>query len=390
MQYLYLPRFGQIMEQGTIVAWHVKEGDSFDTGDVLYEVETEKTVVAYEATFSGTVARLLVAEGDEVPVGTVLAVCWEPGETPDPQRLEAAIREVRGQGTAPAAEKRPQISPRARRLAEQHGLDYTAIQGTGPGGIITEADIRRALDEAGSQAGDEKEEPGQVPATVIKQTPVQRAMARAMGRSWAEIPQFVQSKRFNAAKLLELRGRLNDSGGAANLRVTLTDLIVYLAARVVARHPLVNATYRDGDVITYKHVNMAIAVETEAGLVTPVLKNAETLSLQETVAGIRELVDRAQRGSLTPGDTQGGTISLSNLGMLGVEWGTPIINPPQSCVIFVGALHDRLLLIDGTPKAVPAITLSIAFDHRVLDGATAARFTSALCEALEEPVVPIA
>ena len=206
-------------------------------------------------------------------------------------------------------------------------------------------------------------------------------MAEAMRRSWANIPQFVQTMHFNAAGLQRARERAREMGQ----RLTYTDLIVAVAARVIPEHPLVNAEYRPDGVRTFRHVNLAIAIETPAGLVTPIVHRAETLALSATAERIRDLASRARDGGLTPADFDSATISLSNLGMFGVEWGTPLINPPQSAVIFVGAMTERLTLVEGHVVAVPEIALSIAYDHRVVDGATGARFTAALAGALADP-----
>ena len=388
MRLLQLPRFGQIMERGTILKWHVADGAAFKTGDVLYEVETEKTTVTVEATFDGVLARRLVPEDENVPVGTILAVCWEAGEEPDPAALERAVHAAAAPQAGTTGAAGPRITPRAKRLAEKHGLDYAALTGSGPGGIIQEADVRAALERAGLErrgaapAATEGEGAGARGGNVLRQTSVQRAMAAAMQRSWNEIPQFVQTRSFDALKLVELREELK----AAGRSIGFTDLIAHVAARVVPDHPLVNATYRgDGEVVVHPDVELAVAVETERGLLAPVLHKAQALTLEQTAAALRELTSRARAGTLRPEQAQGGTISLSNLGMFGIEWGTPIINPPQSCVIFVGALRERLVLRDGRPVAMPVAALSIGFDHRVLDGATAARFTADLCAALEDP-----
>lgn len=407
MRSLQLPRFGQIMERGVLTEWCVSEGDTFRTGDALYEVETEKSSLTVEAKFDGIVARRMVDEGTEVPVGAVLALCWEPGEEQDPEVLERAARSIGGPGEGDTGEEsseskpagqggvtsgdnlpagtpngtegrvRPLASPRVRRLAEQYRVDIAHVTGTGPDGLITEADVKRAASAGHQQdAVDPRAD-----VTVIRPTNVQRTMAEVMRRSWSEIPQFVQTRHFDAGNLVSLRRRFRDMGQD----VSFTDLIVYVAARVIRDHPLVNAEFRADGILAYREVNMAVAIETPAGLVTPVLRSAHAHTLGEISDRIRDLADRARGGRLVPADFDGATITLSNLGMFGVEWGTPIINPPQSTVIFVGALRDRLVLRSGAPVAIPEMALSIAFDHRVIDGATAARFTAALCSALQEP-----
>jgi pyruvate dehydrogenase E2 component (dihydrolipoamide acetyltransferase) len=379
------------MQEGTITFWHVSEGDTFDTGDLIYEVETEKSSLGVEAKFDGVLARILVpaGTGSPVPVGTVLALCWDIGEAQDPEVLEQAMADLQReavQETAPAPgepvqgkgapagvaarPKRAMAQPRARRLAAELGIEIADVQGTGPGGLITEGDVE---DAARAKAG---------PAyRVIEQTAIQKAMTRAMEQSWREIPQFVQTMRFDASQLLATHATLKES----ERPVGFTSLVLYLASRVIPEHPLVNAEYRADGMVAYTDVNVAVAIDTPRGLVAPVVQGCQALGLSDIDEAIRGLAERAQANRLVPNDSAGGTITLSNLGMFGVEWGTPLINPPHSAIIFIGAPRERLILADDKVVSVPEIALSIAYDHRVVDGATGARFTVALHDALSAP-----
>lgn len=391
MRTVRLPRFGQVMEEATITFWHVSEGDTFHAGDLLYEAETEKSSLNVEAKFDGVLARILVPAGSAEPVsvGSVLALCWEIEEEQDSETLEQAINDVRGEaaaggaarlseaeeteqapsrGTAPP--KRIKAQPRARRRAAELGIDITAVKGTGPGGLITEADVEEAAE---AQTGP--------PGRMMEQTTVQKAMARAMERSWRKVPQYVQTVRFDASRLMAAHGGLKES----EQPVSFTSLLLYLASRVIPEHPLVNAEYQPDGIMVYEDVNVAVAIDTPRGLVTPVAKRCQELSLSAVDATVRDLAARAQTNRLVPDDYAGGTITLSNLGMFGVEWGTPLINPPQSSIIFVGTARERVVLSDERPISIPEIALSIAYDHRVIDGATAARFTAALRDTLSAP-----
>lgn len=391
MRTLKLPRFGQIMEEATITFWHVSEGDTFHTGDVLYEVETQKSSLDVEAKFDGVLARILVPAGDRkpIPVGTILALCWDIGEAQDPRTLEQAIRDIKREpvvspdatpGQVPAAARpqerearrpqRPKAQPRARRRAAELGIDIGDVRGTGPNDLITLSDVEAAAEERAGPTG-----------RVIQQTAIQKAMAQAMEQSWRDVPQFVQTVRFDASELLASHATLKESEEP----VGFTSLVMYLAARVIPEHPLVNAEYRPDGIVVYEDVNIAVAIDTPRGLVAPVVKGCQALSLRTADESVRDLVARAGENRLTLDDYAGGTITLSNLGMFGVEWGTPLINPPQSAIIFVGAARERLILSNDGPVNLPEIGLSIAYDHRVVDGATGARFTAALREALSAP-----
>ncbi len=284
-----------------------------------------------------------------------------PGEVPAtlrPQEREAG----RGQ--------RPKAQPRARRRAAELGIDIGDVRGTGPNDLITEADVVAAAGKGVRPGG-----------RVIEQTTIQKAMAQAMEKSWREVPQFVQTVRFDASGLLASHATLKESEHP----IGFTSLVMYLAARVIPEHPLVNAEHRPDGIVVYEEVNIAVAIDTPRGLVAPVVKGCHALNLRAIDESVRDLVARAGENHLTLDDYAGGTITLSNLGMFGVEWGTPLINPPHSAIIFVGAARERVILSDGGPVNVPEIGLSIAYDHRVVDGATGARFTAALREALSAP-----
>ncbi|ABG03326.1 catalytic domain of components of various dehydrogenase complexes [Rubrobacter xylanophilus DSM 9941] len=392
MHKLHLPRLGQTMERGTILRWARREGEPFEVGDILYEVESEKAVNEIEAKLPGTLARITVEEGQECPVGTLLAVVADPGETLSEEEIEAAIAEEGGR-EAPAAsgggtgvrapssaraQRRVRAMPKARALARELGVELAAVEGTGQGGAITVEDVRRAAGAA----------PGEGPR-VRERRPlgdVGRTMARVVTRSWHEVPQFVQMVQLDASALVgrrrELAGQIKRSHG---VDLSYTDLLLEAVAGAAGEEPLANSSLVDGEILLYEDVNVSVAVATGSGLLVPVVRWAQALELGELAARLREVLERARSGRLSAEDTAGGTITLSNLGMYGIEGGTPLVTHPQAAVVFAGAIVERPWAVSGRVEVRPTLTLSVGFDHRILDGVAAARFTTALRRRLESP-----
>lgn len=401
MHNVYLPRLGQTMENGTVQAWMKGEGDSFEVGDVLYEVETEKVVTEVEAKQPGTLARIVVREGEERPAGTVLAIAADPGEELSEEEIENALAEAdaatdkeaagevgqeparTGEEAAPArAGGKVRAMPKARKLARELGVDLAAVKGTGRNGSITVGDVRAAAD--GASDGDETGAAGG-PRVAEKQplSVLGRTMAEVVSRSWREVPQFVQMVELDASALVERRRAEAESAEGAS--PSYTDLLIEAMVGAVGEEPLANASFAEGEeIVVYRDVNVSMAVATEAGLVVPVVRRAQELSLEELAAATRGVAGKAREGRLAAEDVEGGTTTLSNLGMLGVEAGTPLVTAPQATVVFAGAVVEKPWAVDGKVELRPALTLSIGYDHRVLDGATAARFTTALRRRLEK------
>lgn len=398
MHRLYLPRLGQTMEKGTVQAWMKEEGDSFEVGDVLYEVETEKVVTEVEAKQPGTLVRIVVREGEERPAGTVLAIAADPGEEISEEEIEKAVAEANaatGEEAADAPAEEPALGgeeealdrtggkvramPKARALARELGVDLAAVEGSGKNGSITVGDVRAAADGArdGDETGDAE---GPRVAERRSLSGLGKTMAEVVSRSWREVPQFVQMVELDASALVERRRAERVEGASPSY----TDLLIEAMVGAVEEVPLANASFVEGEeIVVYRDVNVSMAVATEAGLVVPVVRRAQELSLGELAAATREVAEKAREGRLTAEDVEGGTITLSNLGMLGVEAGTPLVTAPQATVVFAGAIVEKPLAVDGKVDLRPALTLSIGYDHRVLDGATASRFTTALKRRLE-------
>lgn len=399
MHRLKLPRFGQTMEQGTITAWHVAEGDAFDEGDLLYEVESEKSEIEVEAKAPGTVAKLVVAEGDVAEVGDLLAVIADPDEELTDGQISDAIEDGAGAPTEASdggdgdgdsdgegrasRDRRPtggvKAMPRAKRAAQELGVDLRDVTGTGHDGAITESDVREAAEAAG---GDGEEDVDDGPAVRERRTlrGVARAQAEHMARSW-QIPQFSQDVEVDATALRSRLERLQDEG----VHATVTDLLVDAVVDAVAEVPDANSSFRDDAVLVYEDVNVSIAVATESGLVVPVLRSAQSVDLAARVQRRTAIVERARDGALAPADSEGGTITVSNLGATRVETGVPLVSAPQACIVFAGRIADAPVVRDGEIVVRSTMHVVIAYDHRVIDGATAARFTTAVVDALERP-----
>jgi len=390
MHKLFLPRLGQTMEQGTVVSWLKKEGDSYDTGEVLYELDTEKVVNDIEAKLPGTIARILIAEGEAHPVGTILAIVADPGETLSAADIEAAAAQdaaapaaavapaaaaAPAVAAAPAAAARVKIMPRARRLAEEMGVDITGITGTGAGGTITVEDVEKAA--ASAPAGPRVKE-----RRTLKG--VGAGMAASVTRSW-QIPQFTQIVLVDATGLAARRKAMGpEIKEKYGIDLSYTDLILDAVVKAAVEVPEANATFDNNAVVLYEDVNVSTAVANEEGLVVvPVIHRAQELSVGELGQKIRDIAERARIGALTMPDIEGGTITMSNLGMYGVETGTPILTPPQSSLVFIGAMKPRPLVIDGAIEARSSFYMSIVYDHRVLAGVTAAAFTMAVKRNME-------
>lgn len=379
MHLIHLPQLGYTMETGTITAWLVREGESFRAGDRLYEVETEKNAVEVEARLPGTVTRIVAPLNEELQVGTLLAVVADDGEQPEPAAVDRLVETQRAGSPAEplAAEtvepdrasrgERVRALPKVKAFAAEHGVDLAAVTGSGPRGSILLEDVQAVL--AGGPAVREKRRLGQV----------RRASAGNVTRSWNEIPQFVQQFRVDLGAV----HRYQEQRRQAGQPVGMTAVLVAALAHAVREVPEVNATYLADEVTLYSDVNVAIAVASERGLLVPVLPQAQRKTVGEIAVQVRELVERARSGSARSEAEP--TITLSNLGQTPVEKGTALITAGQAVIMFAGATVDTPVVRDGSVVIRPMLGLSVAYDHRIVDGATGAAFCTALVAALSAP-----
>ncbi len=439
---IFMPALGMAQETGMLVRWLKAEGDAVREGDVIAEIQTDKATEELEARASGTLGEITAREGDDVPVGQVIAMIFAPGERPasaappsaaaipaptngtvssgngagvsplarriaaergiDPASIPTSGRRVEkadviaylsgngGNGAAVAVAAAPAAvavggrsarllaaSPTARRLAREHGVELAQARGSGPDAAVLTADV---LALAAQPA------PSSAPVSVAAPTPmhpVWRIMAERTTQSWQEIPHFFLMREINASRLIAWREQTRRQ---REQNITYTDLLVMAVAHTLRAHPRVNASWRDGAVVQLPDVNVALAVAADYGLVTPVIQRADTLSLSEIAQRRAELVQRAQAGKQRSDDLAGGTFTISNLGMYGVDAFNAIVPAPQAAILAVGRIVERVVPLHGVPAIQPMMALSLSCDHRVIDGARGAEFLGALADLLEEPL----
>jgi pyruvate dehydrogenase E2 component (dihydrolipoamide acetyltransferase) len=362
-----MPALGMAQETGKVLRWLRGEGDVLVKGEPLLEVETDKVTVEIEAPAAGTLAGVSAAEGAEVPVGTVIAFVVAEGESIEPAAAPLPAAE-------PRAAQRGLASPKARRLAQSSGIAIDGLVGSGPNGAVVAADVEAARAAAApvAEAGDS-----------LQVGNVWRVMADRVTRSWQEVPQFVLARDVDASRLESWRASAQRKAGSE--KISHTDLLVKLCAEALRRHPRVNATWHDGSIVAVGAINVGIAVATEDGLVVPVVHAADTLDLASISARRRLVSENARTGRLRPDDLQGGTFTISNLGMYGVDYFQAIVNAPQAAILAVGRILERPAAVNGELVVRPTLTLAISFDHRVVDGARGAQFLETLAGLIEEP-----
>jgi pyruvate dehydrogenase E2 component (dihydrolipoamide acetyltransferase) len=389
-----LPRLGQGMESGTIVRWLKSEGEPVEKGEPLFELDTDKVTQEVEAEAAGVLLKIAVAEG-EVPVGQTVAFIGAEGEdvpevaasapAAEPKEVAPAAppQEVAAQPVEVAAGNgRIKASPLARRIARERGIELSGIRGTGPDGRIVAEDVERA--EAGAPAT-APAAPRPVAMGEVERVPlsnIRKTIARRLTEAW-QIPvfQLQASADMTRANALVAKVRERDP----DLRATVTDVLTKVCAQALMRHREVNAEFTEDAILLHPSANVGLAVAAPQGLVVPVIRSAERLSLTE-IAGVRaDLVGRARENKLRAEDLEGGTFTISNLGMYSVESFTAVLNPPQAAIVAVGATEDRVVPAGGGTAVRPMITLTATFDHRAVDGAPAAAFLHTLKESLEDP-----
>ena len=389
-----LPRLGQGMESGTIVRWLKSEGEPVEKGEPLFELDTDKVTQEVEAEAAGVLLKIAIAEG-EVPVGQTVAFIGSAGEDVPEVATAAPVEKPEASEPAePARETedprhevasgngRIKASPLARRIARERGIELTGIRGTGPDGRIVAEDVERA--EAGGPATPTVT-PRPVPSGEVERVPlsnIRKTIARRLTEAW-QIPVFQLQASADMTRVNALVARLRERD--PDVRVTVTDVLTKVCAQALMRHREVNAEFTEDAILLHPSANVGLAVAAPQGLVVPVINNAERLSLTE-IAGVRaDLVARARDNKLRAEDLEGGTFTISNLGMYAVERFTAVLNPPQAAIVAVGATEERVVPHKGETVVRPMVTLTGTFDHHAVDGAPAAAFLQTLKESLEDP-----
>ena len=372
-----MPALGLAQDTGKVLKWLKGEGEAVAKGEPLMEIETDKVTVEIEAPASGFLAGVRAAAGDVVPVGQVVGVILAPGESlPATESVPPVSASPALAGSSPAhtgsappsptSIGRLPSSPKARRLAQELGVDITKVVGTGPGGEVTAADVMAA----------------KATGTAAPLSTIWRVMAQRLTQSWTTAPHFYLQRDVASGELARIRRQLHEQ---RRIDLTYTDMIIAASARVLRDHPRLNARWENGTIVSGQEINIGIAVAVDDGLVVPVLQRVDECSISEIAARRHDLVTRAQAGQLRPDDIRGGTFTITNLGMYGVDAFHPILNPPQAAILGVGRVVDRVVAEGGHPAVRPTMTLVLACDHRVADGARAAQFLDDLANLLEEP-----
>ena len=379
---IVMPKLGQAMTEGVVVRWHGKDGERVAAGELLVTVETDKATYDLEAGASGTL-HVVVQEGEEVPIHTVIG---EIGDAPVRADTSAALPPAEPVAPQRAASRPGRIlaSPKAKRLAAERGIDLSTLLPSAADGVISAADVERAAENAvARQQSATAARPASAPTRTARErrplTGIRKASARRVQAAWQTIPHIVQMIEVDAGALQAVR----EQRKAAIAGLTLNDLILYAAARALAGLPDLNATLEDDELILYDGVDIGFAVDSPRGLLVPVIRGADGLSVTQIVRDRRRLVEAARAGQLQPADMGQASLTVSNLGMFGIRAGTPVINVGEPILVFVGAVEERPVVRNGQIIARPMLTLSIAYDHRVADGVAASRLSQSLKEALE-------
>jgi len=437
---ILMPALSPTMTEGTLAKWHVKEGDEVSSGDVLAEIETDKATMEVEAVDEGVIAKILIEEGSEgVAVNTAIAILAEEGEDPaeaaksggggapepaaEPEapkdEAKEAPKEAKKADAAPAPASAPAsggsrvfASPLAKRIAADAGIDIAAISGSGPHGRVVKADVEAAIASGGTKAAaapaaDAPAAPAKAPAAAAGAPPVisaedpifqmlppheavpntnmRKTIAKRLTESARDVPHFNVLADVEIDALLAMRKQLNEREGA-DYKISVNDMVIKATALALTRVPDCNVAYTDTAVLKFSQVDMAMAVAIDGGLITPIIKNCAAKGLATISKEAKELAGKAREGKLKPEEYQGGTFSISNLGMFGVKSFNSIINSPQGGILSVGAGEQRAVVKDGAVAIATVMTLSLAVDHRCIDGAAAAGFMKELKAILQDPI----
>jgi pyruvate dehydrogenase E2 component (dihydrolipoamide acetyltransferase) len=413
---ILMPALSPTMEEGVLAKWHIKVGDVLKSGDIMCEIETDKATMEVEAVDEGKVLEILVAEGTQgVKVNAVIARIEGEGDAlpkapaaPAPAAAAPAVAPTPvAVASAPVATDGSRImaSPLAKRIAEAAGINLAQVTGTGPHGRIVKADVEAARGQAPQPAAvaalaSPTAAPTAAPAPrapsplpyadgtydIVPLDGMRRTIARRMTESFRDVPHFPLNIDLEIDKLLELRKQLNQVGAAQNAKVSVNDLVIKAAALACKRVPAANASYTPDGILIHHNADIAVAVAIDGGLITPVIRKAETKGLAAISDEMKSLADKARNRKLMPEDYAGGTFSISNLGMMGIKSFMSIINEPQGCILSVGAGEQRPVVKNGALAIATVMSVTLTCDHRVVDGAIGSAWLAAFKSLIEEPI----
>jgi len=357
-----MPRLSLTMKEGTVGTWYKKEGDNVKKDEALVEVFSEKATYDLEAPASGILRKILVQEGVDAPVNAVLAVITAQDESLSEAEISAEKPKAI-EGT----EKRVLASPAAKRLAREHGIDLSFVEGSGPEGRIVEEDVGRLIEEKRGIQPEVKE--------VIPLSGYRRTSAERVSTSFRTAPHSTVVMEVDVSKAMALHDKL---------QVSYTAILVKAVAESLAKHSIINSMLEGNQIKVFEDINVGVAVATENGLVVPVIHNADKKTLEEIDAAIKELTEKARQGKLAREDLTGGTFTITNLGMYGVEFFVPIINPPEAAILAIGRVVEKPVVVGGEIEIRPMMMLSLSYDHRIVDGAPSSEFLGKVKEKLEK------
>ena len=420
---IQMPALSPTMEEGTLAKWLVKEGDTVSSGDLLAEIETDKATMEFEAVDEGVVAKILVAEGSEgVKVGTVIAIIAEEGEdvsqaaagnaapkAAPAERAAPQAQPVAAQAPAPAAKAEPasagtgkdrvKASPLARRLAEAKGLDLAGLTGTGPNGRIVKADLEGAAPAAKTPAHASVAAPAAasvtapaaaqdfgIPHEVIKLSGMRKTIARRLTESKQQVPHIYLTVDVQLDKLLKLRGELNAGLASRGVKLSVNDLLIKALGVALIQVPECNVQFAGDQMLQFQRADISVAVSIPGGLITPIVTEADSKGVAAISTAMKDLASRAKDGKLKPEEYQGGTASLSNMGMFGIKQFEAVINPPQGMILAIGAGEKRPFVIEDSLQIATVMSATGSFDHRAIDGADGARLMQVFKELVENPI----
>jgi pyruvate dehydrogenase E2 component (dihydrolipoamide acetyltransferase) len=417
-----MPKLSPTMEEGQIARWLKKEGDKVSMGEPLAEIDTDKATMEMQALSNGVLRKILIKEGESAPLGQLIAVIGEPDEdissvlseapaketsqpqqqqpTPEPTAKPTAVPEANGHSrptAAPSETSRMIVSPLAARMAAEAGLDLRSLQGSGPGGRIIKRDIEAALSQPKTAPATgtfpRAAEPLRFqPSTVASASPyrdepaseIRRTIARRLVTSLGPVPHFFLTSEIEMDRAAEMRRGINALD--PDLKISINDIIIKVVAVALVQHPAVNASFQDKFIRYYEHADIGVAVAIEEGLITPVIRGADQKSLSDIASEVRELADRARSRKLKPEEYTGATFSISNLGMFGIDEFTAVINPPEGGILAVGAMTAKPVVRDNEIVVRQMMRVTMSCDHRVIDGATGAKFLQTVKKILENPL----
>ncbi len=415
---LKMPALSPTMEEGTLAKWLVKKGDKIEPGDIIAEIETDKATMEFESIDEGIVAAIAIEAGTEgVKVGTVIATLAEEGEDPDSVDAPAAAAapapapsasEEKAEAAAPAPAPAPAraaatnsdgdrviASPLAKRIAQNRGIDLSAIKGSGPNGRIVKADVENAKAGATPAAASQASAPAPaaaaaqdfgIPHTAEKLSSMRKTIARRLTESKQQVPHIYLTVDIRLDALLKLRAELNDSLASSGVKLSVNDLLIKALAKSLVAVPSCNVQFAGDQLLSFSRADISVAVSIPAGLITPIIVDAGDKTVSKISTEMKDLAARARDGKLQPHEFQGGTASLSNMGMYGIKQFEAVINPPQGMIMAIGAGEKRPYVIDDSLQIASVMSATGSFDHRAIDGADGAQLMQVFKDLIEKPM----